>query len=66
MPGQSFLADRSEEPDHIEVTSEDVLQQINTLDTNKSAGLYGIHLRVVKDLGGEITELLAIVCKLLL
>lgn len=54
--------DRSEELDHVEVTAEEIQEQINKLNTNKSPGLDDIHPRVLKEQKGEITELLAIIC----
>lgn len=64
-PNQSFLADGSVELDHTEVTREEVIEKMETLNISKSPSLDGIHLRVMKELKSEIAELLAILCNLL-
>lgn len=55
---------RSEELDHIDMTIEDILEQINKLNINKLLRLDGIHARVLRELKCEIADLLAIVCNL--
>ncbi|CAM4650296.1 unnamed protein product [Lepidochelys olivacea] len=48
----------------IEVSLEEVLEQIDKLNNNKSPGPDGIHPRVLKELKCEIAELLTVVCNL--
>lgn len=59
---RSFLEDGCEELDCIDMTTEGVLEQIGKLNSSKSPGLDGIHLRLLKEL--KIAELLAILCNL--
>uniref|UniRef100_K7EZH3 Reverse transcriptase domain-containing protein n=1 Tax=Pelodiscus sinensis TaxID=13735 RepID=K7EZH3_PELSI len=60
----SFVGDESEELSRIEVSLEEVLEQIEKLNVNKSPGPDGIHPRVLKELKWEIAELLSVVCNL--
>uniref|UniRef100_K7F001 Endonuclease/exonuclease/phosphatase domain-containing protein n=1 Tax=Pelodiscus sinensis TaxID=13735 RepID=K7F001_PELSI len=53
----SFVGDESEELSRIEVSLEEVLEQIEKLNVNKSPGPDGIHPRVLKELKWEIAEL---------
>nr|XP_048697066.1 transcription factor E2F5 isoform X1 [Caretta caretta] len=53
-----FNGDRSEQLFQIEVSVEEVLEQSDTLSSNKSPGPDGIHPRVLKELRNEIAELL--------
>ncbi|CAM4502439.1 unnamed protein product [Caretta caretta] len=55
-----FLGDRSEQLFQIEVSVEEVLEQSDTLSSNKSPGPDGIHPRVLKELRNEIAELLTV------
>lgn len=51
--------DRSVELIHIEVSVDDILEDINKLNRKKSPGPDGIYLRVLKELKSEIADLLA-------
>lgn len=46
------------------MTTKEVLEQINTLNTGKSPGLENIHPRDLKKLLRAIANLLAIICNL--
>ncbi|KAG6938185.1 hypothetical protein G0U57_007088, partial [Chelydra serpentina] len=63
-PESFFLGDRSEELSQIEVSLEEVLEQIDKLNSNKSPGTDGIHPRVLKELKCEIAGLLTVIFNL--
>ena len=59
----SFGTDRAEIPTQIAANVQVILYLIDKLNIDKSLGPDGTHLRVVKELKGEIGELLAKTCK---
>uniref|UniRef100_A0A8C3TF32 Solute carrier family 26 member 4 n=1 Tax=Chelydra serpentina TaxID=8475 RepID=A0A8C3TF32_CHESE len=55
-PEPFFLGDKSEEWSQIEVSLEEVLEQIDKLNSNKSPGPDGIHPKVLKELKCETAK----------
>lgn len=60
-----WLGDKSEELSHTEISIEEFLEQIDTLNSTKSPGPDVIHPRVLEKVKYEIPELLTVVHNLL-